>query len=172
MTAGRPCKLTPNMHANIVNAIISGASDSMVADLVGLDSSTIFKWCVRGKEDIADGLDTKYSSFFIDYKKEKAVRDIKLVQFVEVEASINWTAAMRLLEARRAKEFGRSAAYREPFEVKVESRGDFIAQILQMVADNHISADEGVKFAKIMLDNENTEYKTTLLDRLKKLEAE
>lgn len=172
MITGRPCKLTPNMHENIIQGVISGASDSMVADLVGLDASTIFKWTTRGKHDIADGLDTIYSQFFICYKKAKAERDIRLIQFVEVEASTNWTAAMRLLEARRASEFARGASPRDPIELKADSRDTFIDQILQMVADNHITADEAVKLAKIKLDTDNTDYKTTLLDRVKALESE
>lgn len=170
MITGRPCKLTANMHINIISGVKSGASDSMVADLVGLDSSTIFKWSARGKQDMLDELDTKYSQFFIEYKKNKAERDIRLVEFVEMEAVTNWTAAMRLLEVRRASEFGRGATSRDPIELSTGERGAFIRQILQMVSDNHISADEALKLTKIKLDADNTDCKTTLLDRIKAME--
>ncbi len=172
MTAGRPDKLSPNMHENVINAVKSSASDSMVSDLVGVDNKTIYRWSMRGMQDLTDGIDSKYANFCLDYKKAKADRDIRLVQFVECEAATNWTAAMRLLEARRASEFARSATPRDPIELKTDSRDTFIDQILQMVADNHITADEAVKLAKIKLDTDNTDYKTTLLDRVKALELE
>ena len=172
MTAGRPDKLTPNMHKNIINAVKSGASDTMAADLVGLANITIHRWSQRGQEHRDAGIESKYVNFCTDYKRAKAERDIKLVQYVEAEASINWTAAMRLLEARRASEFSRSANPRDPFELKTSDRDTFISQILQMVADNHISSDEGVKLAKIKLDSDNTEFRTELLDRVKALEVE
>lgn len=171
MTAGRPDKLTPNMHQNIINAVNSSASDSMVSDLVGVDNKTIYRWNMRGMQDILDEINSKYARFCLCYKRAKAERDIRLVQFVECEAATNWQAAMRLLEARRSSEFARSATPRDPIELKTDSRDTFISQILQMVSDNHISADEGVKLAKIKLDTDNTDYKTTLLDRVKALES-
>lgn len=172
MTAGRPDKLTSNMHENVIAAVNSSASDSMVADLVGVDNKTIYRWSVRGMNDLLDGIDSKYATFCRDYKRAKAERDVRLVQFVEAEAATNWQAAMRLLEARRAHEFGRGSAYREPVDLKVDNRDTFIDQLLQMVVDNHISADEALKLAKIRLDTDNTEHKTTLTDRLKRLEME
>jgi len=173
MTAGRPCKLTPNMHENIINAVDSSASDSIVADLVGVDRKTIFRWSERGMQDILDGVDSIFATFCLAYKKAKGRRDVKLVQFVEAEAANgNWQAAMRLLEARRASEFARSATPRDPIELTTDNRDNFITQVLKMVAENKITADEGVKLAKIKLDTDNTEHKTTLLDRLKRLETE
>lgn len=172
MTAGRPDKLTPNMHINIIEGVKSGASDSMVADLVGLANLTIHRWVQRGQEDIDNDIDSKYVKFCTDYKKAKAERDVRLVNIVECAAAESWQAAMRLLEARRASEFARNAAYRDPFDIKVDSREDLTRQLLQMVSDNKLTASEAVQLSKLRLDSDNTEYKTTFMDRLKALEAE
>lgn len=172
MTAGRPDKLTPNMHLNVINAVNSSASDTMVGELVGVDSNTIYRWSVRGQQDILDGLDTKFAQFCRDYKRAKAERDVRLVQYVEAEAASNWQAAMRLLEARRASEFGRGSAYRDPVKLNTDSRDELVTQLLELVANNKITADEAVKLAKIRFDSDNTEYKTTLIDRIKALETE
>ena len=94
---GRPTKLTPEVQADLVQAIRLGATRELACDYVGISTTTLYRWLQQG--DVAE--DGPYREFRDAIKKAEgrgAVEALARIQTAAKDGS--WQAAAWLLERR------------------------------------------------------------------------
>lgn len=99
----RLSKLTPTMHAALVQAIEAGATWRAAADAVGISASTFKRWRARGEAGEAP-----YAALTHDMMRASARCENELVGAVRAAAADGeWRAALALLERSNADEWGK-----------------------------------------------------------------
>lgn len=120
---GRPTKLTPEIHADIVERLGNGAFREQAAAAAGIDQSTFRRWMVRAEEG-----EEPYASFAADVMIADAKAEGKWSEVI-VRAGYDagegdWKAHAWLLEHKFPKRWG----LRLKVEV-AEELGDFLAKL-------------------------------------------
>jgi len=94
------------------DAYHQGASNEMVADCLGIASSTLYYYINNGVRDLDNGdVDSIYARFLTTTKKARYKYEMSQCKLIELAAEEpkNWTARAWLLERRSPKSFGRNA---------------------------------------------------------------
>ena len=100
----RPTKLTPDVHAAIVNAILAGNYAETAARYAGVTPATFYNWTARGRE-AKQGI---YFEFFDAIEKAKAQAEVRDVAIIERAANDTWQAAAWMLERKFPARWGRT----------------------------------------------------------------
>lgn len=128
MVAGRPTKLTQEMHDKIVENVKKVFVLRHVAGLSEINVDSIYEWLNRAKEDRKSGIETIYTKFSDALKKAQA----EAVQFLVGEICIrpnNWQANAWILERCFRKDFSSNAA-----EIEFRERLDAIEKGIKVEA--------------------------------------
>ncbi|NPV52200.1 MAG: hypothetical protein HPY71_01600 [Firmicutes bacterium] len=98
---GRSTRLTPELADRIANLVSTGNYDVVVCGLVGIGTSTYYRWLAMG-EKAKSGI---YREFWEKVKKAEAAREAKWVK--DIDADPSWQSKAWLLERRYPDRWGR-----------------------------------------------------------------
>jgi transposase len=168
--SGRPDLLTKERHDEAVKCFEHGDTQGMTAYIIGVGKGTLEGWLQRGRKELNEGLDTKYSQFCRDCQKAIAFKARERLQ--EIDHDATWQSKAWILERTFSGEFGKTSNERDRVEFKSNNRDEFVDQLISLVGDKTITVDEAVKLAKIKFDQETVTKNVDLLDRIRAVEAE
>jgi len=97
-------KLNDEKHALIIEAIESNLPYVFAAGYARICERTLYTWISKGKEDIANALDTKFSRLLHDIKTAEAKKVQAHLGACEAQSE-RWQARMTILERRWRSEF-------------------------------------------------------------------
>ena len=116
--AGRPTKLTPQVQARIVQAIVGGNDITVAAAYAGIGKTTFYEWLERGRKEAArlaassrakpKDSETPFAEFADAIQKAQAdaeTRNVALIAKAAQEGT--WTAAAWWLERKYPERWGR-----------------------------------------------------------------
>jgi len=122
--AGRPTKLTPQVQARIVQAIVGGNDITVAAAYAGIHRDTFYAWLERGQKAKTG----PYSDFSDAIQKAQADAETRNVALIAKAAKDGtWTAAAWWLERKYPERGGR----KERHEVTGKDGGDLIVEIVR-----------------------------------------
>lgn len=101
--AGRPTKLTREIHDRIVTAIRAGNYIETAAAHAGIHKDTLYHWLKRGREASSG----PYRAFSDAVQKAWADAEIRDVTLIAKAAEKEWTAAAWRLERKFPDRWGR-----------------------------------------------------------------
>lgn len=136
--AGRPTKLTPQVQAKIVQAIVGGNDITVAAAYAGIGESTFYAWLERGRKERARlaaspnarprAKETPFVEFLASIEKAQADAETRNVALIAKAAQDGtWTAAAWWLERKYPERWGR----KERHEVTGKDGGDLIVEIVR-----------------------------------------
>ncbi len=102
MRRGRPDKLTPEVQAKIVAAIVAGNFRDVAARCAGIGVRTLRTWLARGKAG-----DKKYRDFRHALMEAEGAAEINALALVRGAAEKDWRAAAWFLERKFPRRWGR-----------------------------------------------------------------
>ncbi len=108
--AGRPTKLTPDLHAEVIRLIKAGNYLETAAAMVGVERPRLRVWVRRGMNEKRG----RYHEFALDVEQAMAHAEAMDVLGIRKAGEREWTARAWLLERRFPTRWGRRSA-----EVKV-----------------------------------------------------
>lgn len=123
------------------DAYLKGASNEMVADCLGIASSTLYYYINNGVRDLENGdVDSIYARFLTATKKARYKYEMGQCKLIEIAAEEpkNWTARAWLLERRNPRSFGRNSEELRQSKLLEEK----IAEVQQMLNDKIGSVDD------------------------------
>lgn len=129
------CKLTPEVHDAIVQAVRSGLPIVLAAAKVGVRKHTIYAWLKKGRAE--DEQREPFASFATDVDRARALYAESMVGIVGDHAPKDYKAATWMLE-RQFREF--RPAHEQKLEV--EGKGKPVAQVLFVGAQEPEKAEE------------------------------
>jgi transposase len=100
---GMKTKLNHDLIKQIAKMIELGTPNKYVAQAIGVDITTWYKWLQRG-ERAKSGI---YFDLFVSVKKAEAKAISRNVSIIQKAAIDNWQAAAWWLERRYPEEFGK-----------------------------------------------------------------
>jgi transposase len=134
--AGRPTKLTPQVQARIVQAIVGGNDITVAAAYAGIGKATFYLWLERGRKEMTRleaspfarprASETPFVDFIDAIEKAQAdaeTRNVALIAKAAQEGT--WTAAAWWLERKYPERWGRKDRHEvtgkdgEPFSITV-----------------------------------------------------
>jgi hypothetical protein len=101
--AGRPTKLTPELHTEIVRTIKAGNYIETAAAMAGVNRDTLREWVRQG---IRRG-NGKYHAFALDVEQAMAHAEVMDVLGIRKAGEREWTARAWLLERRFPDRWGK-----------------------------------------------------------------
>jgi transposase len=104
---GRPCKLTPNIQARIVEAVTVGAYRAQAAQYAGIGVSTFYRWLETGEADATEGIMSKFRDLWEDVIKAETKDELRLLALITKAAETKWPAAAWRLERKHPERWGR-----------------------------------------------------------------
>jgi hypothetical protein len=104
--AGRPTKLTPELHGEIVRTIKAGNYIETAAAMAGVNRDTLREWVRQGIRHPAG----KYGSFASDVEQAMAHSEVMDVLGIRKAGEREWTARAWLLERRYPDRWGKRGA--------------------------------------------------------------
>jgi len=132
---GRPTKLTPELQAELIRAIGSGAFIEAACDYVGIDPGTYHRWMTKGAEEDAPEV---YREFREAVKKARAAVALLMAGRILAAADDGtWQAGAWWLERSHPDQYGRRTNLAGPnggaIEIKSddEDREDRLRQLVQ-----------------------------------------
>lgn len=135
---GRPTKLTAALTAEIVKLIRIVVYEDTVADALGIDRTTFWRWKQRGEQE-EEGL---YHDFCNAIKKAKAETEIGLIRTVKGGAE-GWQSKAWIAERAFQDHWGR----KDKVEVTVRREAERLAQEVGCTADELIKEAERIAAA-------------------------
>ena len=84
--AGRPTKLTPAVHQQIVTFIRAGAYDWVAAEAAGIGKSTFYRWLERGAARAAE----PHRTFLVDVREARAQARVAAETAVRRDNPLAW----------------------------------------------------------------------------------
>lgn len=103
---GRPTKLTPVVHAAIVDSLRAGVCIETAAEAAGVSASTVHAW-IRRAEDHPNDCGEPFLEFHEAYKKARAQAELDAVQVIRAASRTTWQAAAWYLERSQPERWGR-----------------------------------------------------------------
>jgi len=132
---GRPTKLTPELQADLVRALASGAYIEAACEYVGVDRGTYYRWIAKASEDDAP---EEYRNFRDAVEKARAAVTLRMAGRVLAAADDgSWQAGAWWLERSHPDQYGRRTNLAGPnggaIEIKSddEDREDRLRQLVQ-----------------------------------------
>lgn len=149
---GRPSKLTPTRHAEIVRKIATGAYAHIAAQASGVHPATYYQWMGRGRdaERTEDGTalhddDRPYVEFHDAVKEAEAKAETVAIGRIQQAANGGtWQAAAWYLERKYADRWGRKDQLRQeisgPDGGKIEIEAE--AAVMGFLDERHDRLEE------------------------------
>lgn len=103
---GRPTKLTPELHADIVRTIKAGNYLETAAAMAGVERLTLREWIKKGVRAKSGA----YHAFALDIEQAMAHAEVVDVLGIRKAGEKEWTARAWLLERRFPDRWGRKSA--------------------------------------------------------------
>jgi transposase len=139
--AGRPTKLTPQVQARIVQAIVGGNDITVAAAYAGIGKTTFYEWLERGRKEAArlaassrakpKDSETPFAEFADAIQKAQADAETRNVALIAKAAQDGtWTAAAWWLERKYPERWGR----KERHEVTGKDGGALTVKVLRGVS--------------------------------------
>ncbi len=101
-------KLTPELHAKIIEMAPKGLTLRVISKLCGLHHETLIEWLRRAKTETEKGLCTPFTELSVDFD-EKIGNEIVLLIADVREGKKKWKASWELLKALSREDFGADA---------------------------------------------------------------
>lgn len=114
---GRPTRLTPDVHAALVEALTTGCYRETAARAAGIGVSTLYRWLEQGEADIEHDKATPHRELREALEKAEADAEQTALKIIRAAAPKNWQAAAWMLERKNPDRWGRRDA------MKVEHSG-------------------------------------------------
>ncbi len=124
----RPTKLTPAVHASIVENLRAGAYIETAAAAAGVSASTVHAW-LRRAEDHPEDCGSPFLEFLEAVEKARAEAELDAIRTIREAAPRSWQAAAWYLERSYPKRWGRQAPEPSP---KLASDGQPAISIAQL----------------------------------------
>lgn len=103
---GRKCKLTPELTANLVQALQLGTPRALACQYAGIHVSQFYRWIAAGEKEESG----KYRVFCDAIKEAEGQMTVNLLGRIQKAAKEGrWQAAAWILERRFPEEFARRA---------------------------------------------------------------
>lgn len=99
-------KLTPEAHAEACQLARMGVPQTTIAQRIGVDRATVWRWVCKGASDPSG---TIYSDFSRDFTRAQSDAQIRLLAKVQKAADADPKYATWLLERLYPNEFGSAA---------------------------------------------------------------
>jgi hypothetical protein len=100
----RPTKLTPELQADLVRALASGAYIEAACEYVGIAPATYYGWIARAN---AEDAEPEFLEFLEAVKKARAANIRRHIKIIRKAGKEQWQASAWFLERRDAKNFGK-----------------------------------------------------------------
>ena len=101
---GRPTKLTPELQADIIEALEHGMHQESAANRAGIAKGTFYNWLERGRNEP----DTIYADFLDAVEKARARPEAEALEAIHVAwRDGTWQAAAWFLERSHPQKYGR-----------------------------------------------------------------
>lgn len=114
---GRPSKLTPEVHAAIVDKMRAGSFLDHAARLSGVHPSTVHRWLEQGDPEDAP---EPYASFAADFRQAEAEAEETAKEQLRTWGGTEWKATLAFLERRFPDRWGQKT------EQKIEHKGAMV----------------------------------------------
>ena len=102
--AGRPTKLTPQVQARIVQAIVGGNDITVAAAYAGIGKTTFYEWLERGRK-AKTGPFADFADAIQKAQADAETRNVALIAKAAQDGT--WTAAAWWLERKYPERWGR-----------------------------------------------------------------
>lgn len=142
---GRPTKLTPELQADLVRALASGAYIEAACQYVGIPPQTYYRWMANGAEDDAPD---NYREFREAVEKARSAVTLRMAGRVLAAADDGtWQAGAWWLERSHPDQYGRRTNLAGPnggaIEVKTddEDREDRLRTLVQQALEDARNAE-------------------------------
>jgi transposase len=125
LMAGRPSKLTPQVHDKIITAIKAGNYLDTAARYAGVDPGTVHRWIAKGKDEQAPDEYRQFREAIESARAEAEARNVALIQ--QAANAGTWQAAAWYLERTAHQRWGRKQSLEvsgqggEPVQVEVDT---------------------------------------------------
>jgi hypothetical protein len=117
---GRPCKLTPEVHERLVEALSSGCYRDTAAQAVGIHVATFYRWIETGEADIEQGRESPYRDLCEALTRAEAEGFVWHLNNMRRHAVSDFRASGWFLERKDPERFGK----RERMDMKVSGQLD------------------------------------------------
>ena len=142
---GRPTKLTPELQADLVRALASGAYIEAACQYVGIAPQTYYGWIAKAK---ADDSEPEYLEFMEAVEKARSAVTLRMAGRVLAAADDgSWQAGAWWLERSHPDQYGRRTNLAGPnggaIEVKTddEDREDRLRALVQQALEDARNAE-------------------------------
>lgn len=125
--AGRPTKLTPQVQARIVQAIVGGNDITVAAAYAGIHRDTFYYWLERGRA-AKRGIYSDFSDAIEKAQADAETRNVALIAKAAQDGT--WTAAAWWLERKYPERWGR----KERHEITGKDGGAVTVKVLRGVS--------------------------------------
>ena len=102
--AGRPTKLTPQVQARIVQAIVGGNDITVAAAYAGIHKAQFYRWLEKGEQQ-QQGIYRAFRDAIQKAQADAETRNVALIAKAAQEGT--WTAAAWWLERKYPERWGR-----------------------------------------------------------------
>ena len=126
--AGRPTKLTPQVQARIVQAIVGGNDITVAAAYAGIHKAQFYRWLEKGEQQ-QQGIYRAFRDAIQKAQADAETRNVALIAKAAQEGT--WTAAAWWLERKYPERWGR----KERHEVTGKDGGDMIIRVVYADVD-------------------------------------
>lgn len=118
---GQPTLLTDEMIELFEKYLKFGVVQSKIPALVGITETTFYAWKKRGKEDLKNGIKSKYSEFFEMIKRNKDfILAFHLQNIMKIAKEGNLTASIFILKSLYPEQFSENPELRK---TKTKNKG-------------------------------------------------
>ena len=142
---GRPTKLTPELQADLVRALASGAYIEAACTYVGIDDGTYRRWMAKGAEEDAP---EEFRAFRVAVEKARSAVTLRMAGRILAAADDGtWQAGAWWLERSHPDQYGRRTNLAGPnggaIEVKTddEDREDRLRALVQQALEDARNAE-------------------------------
>ncbi len=126
--AGRPTKLTPQVQARIVQAIVGGNDITVAAAYAGIHKAQFYRWLEKGEQQ-QQGIYRAFRDAIQKAQADAETRNVALIAKAAQEGT--WTAAAWWLERKYPERWGR----KERHEVTGKDGKDLVIRVVYADVD-------------------------------------
>ena len=126
--AGRPTKLTPQVQAKIVQAIVGGNDITVAAAYAGIHKAQFYRWLEKGEQQ-QQGIYRAFRDAIQKAQADAETRNVALIAKAAQEGT--WTAAAWWLERKYPERWGR----KERHEVTGKDGKDLVIRVVYADVD-------------------------------------
>lgn len=164
-------KLNEETHKAIVECFERGSTFYIAAGMVGIAEETIHQWNRRGKEEAAQGLETKYTKFTEDIKRARSKVDQRLIDNISQAAfdRDQWQAACWLLERKDGARWGKNSTPK--YTLTGDTPEEKISCIYGLMASAKMTTQAGTALIASLQKQQELDQAKEFRDEINRLRA-